>query len=154
MMILYTMPDGGVSVVHAAPKEDLEKVLGGLTDEQYREHVWSRSIPKDALNALELPDNYQLPGREFRNAWLQNGKAVEHDLEKARTIQLDRMRTARELKFAELDKEFMLALEKGLSTADIKSKKDALRAITETLKKKSLNNIEDVRCEFPEELRG
>ena len=153
MRILYTRPDGGLSVVNAAPKEHLERVLGALTEEAYKAHVWERSVPKDAISAVEIDDAYQLPDREFRNAWKQDGKQVVHDLEKARSLQLDKIRLAREPKLIELDKEFMKALEKGESTVDIASKKQALRDITEPLKKAILTSIDDVRKAFPDVLK-
>lgn len=153
MRILYTRPDGGVSVVNGAPKADLERVLGPLTIEAYKAHVWERSVPINALNAVEIDDSYQLPDREFRNAWKQDGKTVTHDLEKARNLQLDKIRTAREPKLLELDKEFMLALENGQSTAEIIAKKQVLRDITEPLKKAVLSSIEDVKAAFLDTLK-
>ena len=153
MRILYTRVDGGLSVVNAAPKEHLERVLGVLTDEAYKAHVWERSVPKDAANAVEIDDAYQLPDREFRNAWKQDAKTVVHDLEKARKLQLDKIRLAREPKLVELDKEFMLALEKGESTTAIVAKKQRLRDITKPLKDAVLASIEDVRRAFPDELK-
>lgn len=153
MRILYTRADGGLSVVNAAPKEMIEKVLGALTEDAYKAHVWERSIPADAINAMEIPDDYPLPDREFRNAWKQNGKEVTHDLEKAREIQLEKIRRAREPKFAELDKEFMIALESGVASEEIVARKKALRDITEPLKKAVLTSIEDVKRAFPDELK-
>lgn len=154
MRILYTRPaDGGLSVVNAATKEMIEKVLGPLTEEEYKAHVWERSIPKDAINAMEIPDDYKLPDREFRNAWKQNGKEVTHDLEKAREIQLEKIRRAREPKFAELDKEFMLGLENGAPSEEIVAKKKILRDITEPLKKAVLTSIDDVKNAFPDMLK-
>ena len=150
--LVYTKQDGGVCVGHAAPKEHLEKVLGPLTDEQYEAHVISRSIP---VNTQYVRVNEQdLPDREFRNAWKLENNVINHDLEKAREIQLTRIRQAREPKFVELDKEFMLALEKGHDTSVITSAKQELRDITEPLKNAVLVSIEDVKNAFPESLRG
>ncbi len=154
MRILYTRPsDGGLSVVHAAHKSDIEKVLGPLTEEQFKAHVWEKSIPKDALTAVEIDDSYQLPDREFRNAWMQDGKEVTFDLEKARAIQLDRIRQVREPRLIDLDKEFMIGLEKGAPSEEIVARKQALRDITEPLKKAVLTSIDDVKKAFPDELK-
>lgn len=57
----YTRPDGGVSVVCAAPKEHIERVLGPLTDAQYVAHVKERSIPADATNVVELAADDDVP---------------------------------------------------------------------------------------------
>lgn len=153
MRILFTRPDGGLSAVNSASKTDLERILGPLTDEEFKAHVWKRSIPEDALNAVEVPDDYQLPDREFRNAWKQDGVQVVHDLEKARAIQLDKIRKAREPKLVELDKEFMIALATGVASEEIVARKKMLRDITEPLKKAVLTSIEDVKKAFPDELK-
>jgi hypothetical protein len=57
----YTRPDGGTSVVYAAPKEKIEEILGPLTDAEYVAHVKGRSIPADATNVIELPADAVLP---------------------------------------------------------------------------------------------
>ncbi len=152
MRVLYSRADGGVSVVNAACKSDIEKVLGPLSDDEYAKHVWECSVPKDAVNAVELPDDYQLPEREFRNAWKQNDTEVTHDLEKARAIQLDKIRIAREPALAALDKEFMQCLEKNIPIDDVSKKKQALRDITEHLKSMDLFSINDVKKSWPQEL--
>lgn len=154
MRILYTRADGGVSIATSKPKADVERGFRELTDEEYIALVWERSVPKDATSAFEIDDNYVLPDREFRNAWVQDGKTVIHDLEKAREIQLDRIRLAREPKLIELDKEFMMALEKGLPTEEVATKKQILRDITEPLKVLELSSIEDVKAAFPEILKS
>jgi hypothetical protein len=71
--------DGGVSIITAAPKADIEVVLGPLTNEQYRIHVLERSVPTGATDLTELPRNWTPPDRSTRHAWvLRNGK-VEVD---------------------------------------------------------------------------
>lgn len=83
----YTTPEGGVAIVHAAPKAQLERVLGPLTDEQYEAHVRQRSIPSDAADVEKLPDNWTPPDdRTFRNAWKKEGGSVSVDFEKAKKI--------------------------------------------------------------------
>lgn len=168
MRILYTRPDGGLSVVHAAAKSDIEKVVKGydesvnekgetvrterpLTQKEYEDHVWERSVPADAINPVVVADDYVLPQREFRDAWIQDGTKITHDLEKARNIQLERIRLARAQRFTDLDTQFIMALESGGDTKAIVDEKQRLRDITESLKKKTLTSIEDVKAEFPAE---
>lgn len=154
--IAYTRLDGGVSIVIPAPKEALEKVLGPLTDEQYEAHVRKRSIPTDAINVHDVEDESFLTDREFRDAWISNGSAILHNLEKAKDIQLKRIRLARESKLEVLDKEFMLAIERGDDVAKLKvtADKQTLRDITEPLKALVPISIEDIRAAFPAELKG
>ena len=52
---------------------------------------------------------------------------IKIDMAKAKEIHRQKIRDAREPKLAELDVEFQRALETGESTADIVSKKQALR---------------------------
>jgi hypothetical protein len=83
----YTRPDGGVSIVNAAPKAGLERVLGPLTDEQYKAHVLERSIPADATDVTELPVDWSPPeDRTFRDAWKNDKGNVTVDLARAKAI--------------------------------------------------------------------
>jgi hypothetical protein len=83
----FTRTDGGVSIVTAAAKKDLERVLGPLTDEQYKAHVLERSIPADATDVTELPVDWSPPeDRTFRDAWKNDKGNVTVDLAKAKAI--------------------------------------------------------------------
>jgi hypothetical protein len=152
--LIYTRPDdGGVTIIIPASKSDLEKTRGPLSEAQYEAIVRGKSIPANAINVMEIID-VDIPDREFRDAWKQNGSAITHDLEKAKNIQLEKIRAAREPKLVALDKEFMLALERGQSTTAIVAQKQALRDITEGLKNLDVKSIDDIKAAFPEELRG
>lgn len=130
-MLIYTRPDGGVNIISFASKEDLEKVLGPLTDEEYISHIRSRSIPTYAINVRSIGES-DIPSREFRNAWCDviNDSKINIDCDKAKYITLNAIRVKREQSFKELDREFMLALEKGQDVTDISNKKQLLRDIT------------------------
>lgn len=157
MKILYTREhDGGLSVIYAASKPDIERLRGPLTEADYRARMWERLVPTDAINAVEIPDDYVLPEREFREAWKQDGAGVGHDLVKAKDIQLDRVRVAREPKLAELDREYMLEDEKGAqgNKPDVTARKKLLRDITEPLKALVPTSIQDIKDAFPESLRS
>lgn len=51
--------------------------------------------------------------RMFRGAWQLNGDVIEVDMDKAREIWRDKIRTARTKEFDKLDASFMKALEYG-----------------------------------------
>jgi hypothetical protein len=134
MMILrfaYTRPDGSLSIVIAAPKVKLERVLGPLTDQNYRAHVVARSIPADATDVHELPDTWAPSDtdRTFRDAWRKSGLAFSVDMPTARNIWRDKMRAARAPLLADLDVQLMQALERGQPTASIAAKKQMLRDV-------------------------
>lgn len=77
MKFAYTRPDGGVSIVMAAPKHQLERSRGPMTDDEYEAHVREKSIPPDAKDVTRLPDDWQPPPREKRDQWrIRNGEVV------------------------------------------------------------------------------
>ena len=81
--IIYTNPEGGVSVVHPTgevPISELPAKLG-LTD---YEIVDDEVIPTD---------------RTFRNAWVKSGSTVAEDLPKCKEIAHERRRAARAEEF-------------------------------------------------------
>lgn len=151
---VYTNGDGSVAIVTPAPKVELEKILGPMSDAQYEAHVLSRSIPPDAINVTPIEDVDIPSDREFRDAWKQNNNKVDFDLPKAQNIQLERIRKAREPKFAELDAEFIVALEKNKDTTTIKARKQELRDATEAIKNITPTSIEDIKSAFPPFLRS
>jgi hypothetical protein len=68
--------------------------------------------------------------RTFRGAWQFNGSAVEVDMTSARNIHKDNLRTERAPRLADLDVQYMKALEAGSGAADIAAQKQTLRDIT------------------------
>ena len=134
--LIYTRLDGGVSVVIPAKKSEIERVMGPLTDKEYEQHVYNRSIPKDAINIRELSDSDIPDSREFRSAWVDitSESKIDISCEKAKDIQLVKLRKERDKLLSELDKEFMMKLEKNESLDDVKLRKQKLRDITEPLK--------------------
>ncbi len=67
--------------------------------------------------------------RIFRDAWSADSEAgvISVDMPMARNLWRDRIRRARAPRLAELDADFMKALETGASTAAIIAEKQALR---------------------------
>lgn len=96
----YTRPDGGVSIVQAMAKAELEPLIGKLnedgvrvlTDEDYRDFVYKRSIPANAVNIIELPEDYQLPTREYRDAWNLVENKITVDTVKKNQIKITRIK--------------------------------------------------------------
>lgn len=134
--ILYTRPDGGVSIVTPLPKENIEVLLGPLTEDQYVSHIIERSIPDDATNVRYI-NNEDIPtSRHFRNAWVDTTEEAYIDIccEKARDVQLEKLRRERDAELDKLDKEFMIALEREMDTTVIKKRKQELRDATNPLK--------------------
>lgn len=108
--ILITRSDGGVSVmtfvVHS-PRD-------GFRTEPTAENI-EAAIAKGRLDSVSwrfiTPDD--LPGREYRNAWVDAGDGVGHDMEKARDIHRHKLRAHRAPLLLALDVEYQRADESG-----------------------------------------
>lgn len=91
--IIYSTEGGGVAVVIPAPKS-------GLTVEQ----IAAKDVPEGV--AFEIVDAADVPtDRTFRNAWERKGRAIGHNMIKARELAHEKRREARAAEFAPLDVE-------------------------------------------------
>jgi hypothetical protein len=130
MFITYPLPNGQVAVV--IPAGDVNNALKDIPS----------GVPWKVVNSLDI-DN------EFFNAYefdIQNGSKV--NIEKAKTIQLDKFRAARAPKLAKLDIDFMKAVEEGneVKKAEIVAAKNALRDVTLT---PLPNNLAGIKATWP-----
>jgi hypothetical protein len=159
----YRTPDGGMAVVIAAPKENLAPLLGRLneetglyewSDEDYRAHVIERSIPPEASEVTELPDDWQPPeDRTFRNAWtLADGAEIAVEMQKARELWKDKMRKARAPLLAALDVEMSRAFKDGAGQEEIGARRQALRDVTADPAIEAAKTPEELRLVWPEAL--
>ena len=128
--IIYTRPDGGLSVV--TPVINTYPVREDITENQALDRAMKK-LPADALN-VRVVDEADIPtDRTFRNAWKDAGSgAVTHDMEKCREIHKDRLRAYRAPQLAALDVAYMRADELGdaKEKARVAAEKQALRDIT------------------------
>ena len=135
--VVYTRPDGGVSVVVPAPALIMEFQLFGratgsllwhgpvlevpstervlsLADAEVAAlaYVRTKNIPRDAINIREYDDVEFPPTRRFRSAWRQAGTGpptVEMPL--ARRQRMDEVRTERASKLLKSDVDYLRAQE-------------------------------------------
>lgn len=101
-----------VCIVSPVSKEKLEKTLGVITDEEYENYVWEKSVPQDAIDPIYV-DNKIIPtDRYFRNSWefKKDINKIEINLEKAKKIHLDKLREKRTPILEKLDKDFMIKI--------------------------------------------
>lgn len=132
--IIYTRPDGGLSVVH--PVINTVPVPEDITEQQALQRAIDK-LPLDELTgevvAHQIVDESTIPtDRTFRNAWVAAAGAVIHDMAKAREIQKNTLRTLRAPKLEALDVAYMRALEVGntAAAAAIVVQKQVLRDVT------------------------
>ena len=91
--IIYTRPDGGLSVIIPSPD-------CGLTVEQLAAKDVPAGLQFEVVDVADLPQS-----RTFRDAWERNGKAVGVSLTKAREIAHSKRRNARAKELSPLDVE-------------------------------------------------
>lgn len=97
--ITYTSSVGILCVVHPT-RNTIGETL--TTDEEIEQRAWGK-LPADAVNPQYVDASAIPSDRTFRNAWVQRGNAVEHDLVKAKAIAHEKRRARREILFAPHD---------------------------------------------------
>jgi hypothetical protein len=140
--IIYTRPDGGVSIVVPAI-EDMDLVL-------------SQSVPKDVTN-VQIVEYEDLPtDRTFRNAWVQEDKSISVDMDKARDIHMDKIRWLRNQELQKLDPQFMKALEQNDTDRlkEIATLKQELRDIPQTFDLTVATTPDELKELIPQQLKG
>ena len=94
--------------------------------------------PDDPENKKPMPERYEIlaedaeipADRSYRNAWACVDGKIVIDMPRARELHRAKLREARAYRMAELDVQFMRALESGGDTADIAAQKQTLRDVT------------------------
>jgi hypothetical protein len=116
-VIIYTNETGGVSICMPTGEIPIEQVQ-------------SRDIPGNIQSYIISADILPEEHSDFYNAWEQTKGVVTVNLEKARAITKDRLRTERAPLIQAQDVLYMRALEQGQDTTAIVAEKSRLRDIT------------------------
>lgn len=139
--------DGGISILSVSSKEDIERILGPISDEEYTKHVLEKSVPKGAINPRVIDDNGIPESREFRDAWsdVTPEAVIDIDLSKAKDIQLKKLRDERDKELLKTDTDYLAAVanDDAVSFSSIKEKKKKLRDATEALKNLQVSGHND-----------
>lgn len=157
--IIFTREDGGLSVITPAPemfdpssRTRLQLTSLGIvfaTDDEVMAYIISKNdLTEGSYRIVDVED---IPAdRSFRNAWMDTGEAVEHDMDKAKEIKKQELRELRKPLLEKLDVEYMKALEQGDDSAkDIAAKKQELRDVT---KLDLPDNVEELKNFLPRAL--
>lgn len=103
----------------------------------------------------EITDD-DIPPREFREAWVVKDKKIDHDMKKARSIHLDRIRAKRNDRLAGTDSLWMRATGQGkkAEATKIEKSRQALRDIPQEWGSaiESAGSVEELASMWPEEL--
>lgn len=149
--IIYTRPDGGLSVV--VPVINTYPNVENITEAQAEQRAFAK-LPNDALNA-RFVDLSEIPSdRTFRNAWTDTG-AITHDMAKCREIHKDRLRAMREPKFEPLERAQRTALAAGdvVRAGQLEEQLQALRDVTADPALDAAQTPEDLKSIVPAILR-
>lgn len=155
--VAVTLDNGGV-VIMTVVVNDGQNVAIAPTEEyidgivtQSSAHGWDGTPV-----SWRLVYDWELPlDRSFRAAWEDTTGGVGVNMPKARVIHLDRIREAREPLLAELDAQYVRALEADdkRAIADVASKKQALRDLPQTLDLESAKTPDELKAIWPEALK-
>ena len=80
--IIYSRPDGGVSIVHPVINTAGDE---GMTEAQAEARAWQK-LPKDAGNPQWITEAEIPKDRAYRNAWTHGGNAIALDAVKVAAI--------------------------------------------------------------------
>jgi hypothetical protein len=126
--IIFSRPDGGVSVVSPAPGVTIEQAMLGLPVNADKVHVVDASaIPQD---------------RYFRDAWRLGDGCIEHDMEKCKSLHRNKIRAARAPKLAALDVE-------QLRGRDVEAQKQVLRDATSDPRIDAATTPDELKAVWP-----
>jgi len=131
--------------------------------------VDQNGLPKPQPISYKVIEPSSIPAdRSYRNAWVFDGAKVDHDIEKAKAIHLDKIRRARTRALGELDIEYSklsaqaavaeaakdnkTKAEKTAEALAIEGKRQALRDAPQTLDLSNVTTIDELKAIWPEEL--
>jgi hypothetical protein len=132
--IVYTRPDGGVSVTTPA-REDPKFMALAMS-----------KLPAGSTNIHVVEDSVIPKDRTFRDAWKLSGTSVDHDMAKAREIHRDHMRRVRASLLAELDI-------RQLRGENVETEKQVLRDVTSDPAIESASTPEELKQVWPDILK-
>ena len=164
-VIVIKNSDGSVGIVVPAPEmfdgeSRTRKILaeqniltGENSEEKILEWIIKKDVPVGA--SYRIIDRSQLPAdRTFRDAWTDDfpTETVDINMEKARAIHMDKIRTARNKALAKLDAEHRKASGDVSKQAEIDAKAQILRDIPSTFDLSIANTIDELKSLWPAEL--
>lgn len=117
--IIYTRPDGGVSIIGPAPE-----FIAGFdgTEDEALAFIQAKDVPADAVDAVQVDETIIPTDRTYRNAWRQAGGNISVDMPAARVIHANHIEAAKRKLARDL-------IEREMMGENVTAEKTALRAI-------------------------
>lgn len=169
--IAITLSNGEVAIMRFITLGRGGHLPQGATWVRADHGVWSRDsnneniayeVAKTFAGHEEQPLNWRIiseadvpEDRTYRGAWTDDGKAIVHDLEKAREIHRGMLRAVRAPKLAALDVAYQRADEDGSLSekAGVASQKQVLRDLTDDPAIDAAQTIDELKACWPEVLK-
>ena len=149
--IVFTRPDGGLSVVH--PVINTMGEVAGFTEVQAEQRAFAK-LPANAINPKFI-ETADIPvDRTFRNAWEDNG-SINVNMPKAREIHREKLRALRKPLLEVLDMAYLRADEQGdvAEKARIAAEKQKLRDVTADPRIEAAQTPEQLKAVLPDVLK-
>lgn len=125
--IAISFEDGSVGIMSLVTNDGYSKVYPSDT---YIESLIVRNNFSKKVNSWrKISDNEVPSDRAYRDAWVDTGKKIDHDIAKARIIHLDKLREERDVEFSILDRDWLvLSAKKDQVGADsVEARRQELR---------------------------
>lgn len=123
------------------------------SDDAFIARVLAKDVPEYARTGAVVLQGADLPSRnEYRDALAVEGGSLAHDMKRARTIFLNKVRAARKPALEQLDVTYMQALEAGGDTKAVAARKQALRDLPAALDMTGARTPADLEALWPAEL--
>lgn len=158
--ILYTRTDGGITITYNVLESEVEKEAEKVIDAWHNmpesPNIANWNSLYGEIKTYRTIDAGLLPDRLFRNAWFDNKdkEAVDVNMDKARSIHMNRIREMRDQKLTELDKELSKATEQNsvFDIQRIKVEKQRLRDIPQEFDLSLADSTDKLKSLWPDNL--
>lgn len=149
--IIFTRPDGGLSIVHPILNESGE--AEGFTEADAENRAFLK-LPQGAINPRFVEADAIPQDRSFRDAWEDKDK-ITVNMPKAREVHKQKLRAIRAPLLVAADVEFMRAVETGdkVAQAAATTKKQALRDATDFADIASAATPDELKLAIPDVLK-
>ena len=147
MRILIKQAGGGVGIMHANPEQE-ESALTAYAEKWVDTEF--AYVSRREVDESEIPSD-----RTFRDAWLDSGNEIIHDMPKCREIWRNRLRELRAAKLIALDIAYIRADEIGDNAEKqrIITQKQALRDVTDDPRIEAAQTPDALKAVMPDELK-
>lgn len=139
VFIAITFDDGSVGIMQFVTAEYNDKGLARwqrvATDEAIGVEIMRSAFEHVPVSWKRISKDDVPTDRAYRDAWVESGGAITHDMPKARALHLTRLREKRDRRLAALDGPWMRAVGQGdkVEADRIETERQALRDLPQTL---------------------